>query len=383
MKFSEINIEGLRGVGNVELRLDQNQRVFTFFGTNGVGKTKCLEAIFAGLVFQNRIFKDHVIDSKLAIKSEAVVANSVSVNGQLTLKSHECDEQSLFKANYWHSIDTAHLHDTPVIFLGASHRAFISTNQSKVEQLGDFENRKLHFFSQIGAAISLLRFSTLGMADDLRSWVVARAHSVNPYQKLSDNKKVEIDTWLEMLSTLDTRINRDYLQIDAENLVFIKISGEVRELSQLSSGFASLVKMMQAIISGYAAFTNETNLTHVRGIVFIDEIESHLHLEWQSKIVLLLKKMLPNTTFFIATHSPLVLTQLEDGEAYQLVRDPNDGVVRSDRIKSPNKQALIDILREGFGVDLNALKRERMSAETQQAAKAQLLSLLDGSEPQV
>lgn len=33
-------IKDLKGVGDVELNLDNSQRVFTFLGTNGIGKAK-------------------------------------------------------------------------------------------------------------------------------------------------------------------------------------------------------------------------------------------------------------------------------------------------------------------------------------------------------
>ncbi|WLI78241.1 AAA family ATPase [Kosakonia sp. H02] len=88
------------------------------------------------------------------------------------------------------------------------------------------------------------------------------------------------------------------------------------------------LKLVQAIVSGYSYFTNETNIQKVKGIVFIDEIESHLHLSWQANIIPLLKKLFPNTTFYITTHSSIVLAQLKEGEAYNLYRD-SDGIVKT------------------------------------------------------
>ena len=44
--MTKINIKDLRGVGDVELDLDDSKRVFVFFGSNGVGKTKTLEAFY-------------------------------------------------------------------------------------------------------------------------------------------------------------------------------------------------------------------------------------------------------------------------------------------------------------------------------------------------
>ena len=377
MKFSEINIEGLRGVGNVELRLDQNQRVYTLFGANGVGKTKCLEAVFFCTLFLNTGFLSFASSVGQSVRRGTATMTRLMLNGKEALKSQDVHGQSHISLTHLFKLNQQLLHEIPIVYLGASQRSSIEVLGTTNTQLGDFQHRRKNAMQLIALAMSQGELASLGMSEKLRSWVIARAQSVNPYQQLSDNRKIEIDSLLELLHGLDDRIDPTFLQIDGENQVFLKVAGDTRELGQLSSGFASAVKIMQAIISGYSAFTNETNLTHVRGIVFIDEIESHLHLEWQSKIVVLLKKMLPNTTFFIATHSPLVLTQLEEGEAYQLVRDPSDGVVRSHMIKSPNKQAMVDILREGFGIDLNALKRERMSADGQQAAKARLLNLLN------
>ena len=213
------------------------------------------------------------------------------------------------------------------------------------------------------------------MADDVRGWFVSRAQSVNPYQKDADNRKVEIDTALQILNAIDGRIDPNELQVDGSGRVELRIDGEYRELQQLSSGFASLIKLTQAIVSGYACFTNESNLRHVAGVVLIDEIESHLHAEWQSKIIPILKAALPNTTFYIATHSPIVLSQLADGEAYRLARD-DDGVVRSSKISSPNKRIFADVLESAFDVDLNALKRQGMESDDQSVAKKKLLDLI-------
>ncbi|MDG9699480.1 AAA family ATPase [Ottowia sp. 10c7w1] len=143
----------------------------------------------------------------------------------------------------------------------------------------------------------------------------------------------------------------------------------------MSSGFASLVKLIQAIVAGYAHFINTPNLHEVSGIVLIDEIESHLHASWQARIIPTLKRLLPNTIFYVATHSPIVLSQLEEGEAYLLRRDA-DGVVRSSMIDSPDRRAFADVLDDALNVNLNVLKRHRMENSDQHHAKRQLLKLM-------
>ncbi|MEM9919729.1 MAG: AAA family ATPase, partial [Bacteroidota bacterium] len=51
------------------------------------------------------------------------------------------------------------------------------------------------------------------------------------------------------------------------------------------------------------------------GIVFIDEVDAHLHPTWQQKIVALLKETFPNVQFIITAHNPLVVAGCKENEA--------------------------------------------------------------------
>jgi recombinational DNA repair ATPase RecF len=48
-----IKLTDVKGVGSVTLTLDDSKRVFTFIGTNGLGKTKCLESLFQWFLLTN------------------------------------------------------------------------------------------------------------------------------------------------------------------------------------------------------------------------------------------------------------------------------------------------------------------------------------------
>ena len=71
----------------------------------------------------------------------------------------------------------------------------------------------------------------------------------------------------------------------------------------------------------------------------------------------------------------MILSQLQEGEAYRLERD-KDGVVRTHLIPSPSNASMADILNDVFNIDLNAQKLANISASSQQAAKHKLLSLI-------
>lgn len=375
MLGEKLEIEGLIGVGRAQLRLEPNQRIYTFIGPNGVGKTKMLEALFQVLFFNNELVKKSLeAFDKVFFKFKSFANNCPEhylvhrENDDSPLWQIACGYFPYFNAN-----------TSPVVFLGAQARGKIETQKNvSSSPLGNLENRRKHYFQTLTRQMEA-DFGSMNMSASIQEWFISIARSSNRWQKSEDNREVEISTVIRLLHEIDARIDPEFLQISGDDRVSLKVDGQVREISQLSSGFTSILKLIQAIVSGYGYFTNESNIQKVKGVVFIDEIESHLHLSWQANIVPLLKKLFPNTTFYITTHSSVVLAQLKEGEAYNLYRD-GDGVVKTKKIAAPNKAALADILKDVFSVDLNQMKLENSSVDEQQDAKANLLRLLNQQE---
>jgi len=209
-------------------------------------------------------------------------------------------------------------------------------------------------------------------SDFLRKWIKESVALSSIFQRTKNNRQHYLMTILHCLHEIDPQYDSNFLEMDEKENIFIRVNNKEKELSELSTGFVSILKILTEMISAYGNISQEKELQKINGVVLIDEIESHLHLEWQVKIIPTLKKLFPNTTFFIATHSPLVLSQLEDGEAYELRRDADD-IVRTYKIKNPGNTAMIDLLRVAFNIDLNRLALDRPISDTQQKARMALL----------
>jgi len=369
MLSEQLEFDGVMGVGRVRLDLEPNQRVYTFIGANGVGKTKTLESLFQVLFFSNKQKNDidDVIPGEI-LRFKSLVYHSKKI---IADTKNWMNLSQLFLPEMFHSY--------PVIYLGAQSRGVLRHNQfASAEKMGSLAERRRDYFERV---ISNMQddFGSMNMESGIEEWFITLARSSNPYQKQEDNRDIEIKTVIRLLNEIDSRIDPEFLEISGDDRVSLKIEGQKRELSQLSSGFTSILKLIQAIVSGYGYFTNEVNLQRVQGIVLIDEIESHLHLTWQANIIPLLKKLFPNTTFYITTHSSIVLSQLQEGEAYTLYRD-DAGIVQTRKIASPNKAALVDIMKDVFRVDLNQMKLDNSQVEEQKEAKQSLLALLRKEE---
>lgn len=93
-------------------------------------------------------------------------------------------------------------------------------------------------------------------------------------------------------------------------------------LSYYSDGFRNIILLVIDLIwraSQLNPWLSFTELqTQTRGVVLIDEIDLHLHYRWQSKVVSVLQRLLPQVQFFITTHSPAVVANFEHGTLFTL-----------------------------------------------------------------
>lgn len=94
-------------------------------------------------------------------------------------------------------------------------------------------------------------------------------------------------------------------------------------LDELSDGYSSVVYIMADLIlrmdqnwllgDGLSKYDTE-------GIVLIDELETHLHIDLQKKIMPFLVTFFPNIQFIVTTHSPYILNSISNAKAYDLER---------------------------------------------------------------
>ncbi|MFT4927489.1 MAG: putative ATP-binding protein involved in virulence [Phenylobacterium sp.] len=85
--------------------------------------------------------------------------------------------------------------------------------------------------------------------------------------------------------------------------------GEALSVLQLSQGEKTLIALVGDIARRMVMLNPSLDnpLTGF-GVVLIDEIDLHLHPDWQQKVVGNLQKTFPNIQFILTTHSPQVLT---------------------------------------------------------------------------
>ncbi|MDJ0694871.1 AAA family ATPase [Mastigocoleus sp. MO_188.B34] len=139
----------------------------------------------------------------------------------------------------------------------------------------------------------------------------------------------------------DLRIRRSPLRMTVKK--------QERELnvSQLSDGEKCLLAMVGDLARRLAiANPGLEEPLEGNGIVLIDEIELHLHPQWQREIIPALSKTFPNCQFIVTTHSPQVISHVKP-EGIHIIESTAEGIVA---LKPENS----------FGRDTNCILEDLM-----------------------
>lgn len=135
---------------------------------------------------------------------------------------------------------------------------------------------------------------------------------------------------------------------DESSAVLIDHNGLSLNVRQLSDGERSLLALVLDLAKrlAQANFTEKSPLHDCEAIVLIDEIDLHLHPQWQRKVVGNLERTFPKCQFIATTHSPQVIGEVPH-ERIQMIKDG--------RIYSPSRS---------FGVDSSRVLEEVMDTDS-------------------
>ncbi|MFA0676614.1 AAA family ATPase, partial [Vibrio sp. 10N.222.51.A6] len=148
-------------------------------------------------------------------------------------------------------------------------------------------------------------------------------------QAFSESKKINndpeeaerINKWfIKLESDLQSLFEDEELRLVFQSDSF---SFEVHQPHKEPYTFQSLSSGFSSIMAVYADLITKVSLRLIdpdalTGIVLIDEIDAHLHVSLQKKILAFLKNAFPKVQFIVTTHSPFVVSSVDDAVIYDL-----------------------------------------------------------------
>jgi predicted ATP-binding protein involved in virulence len=138
---------------------------------------------------------------------------------------------------------------------------------------------------------------------------------------------------------------------ESASRVEIDVNGTTLDVRQLSDGERSVLALILDIAKRLAQSNPRLDdpLTSAHAVILIDEIDLHLHPQWQRKIVGNLESTFPNCQFIATTHSPQVVGEVPH-DKIQMIKDG--------KVYSPARS---------FGIDSSRVLEEVMDTKSRNA----------------
>ena len=160
------------------------------------------------------------------------------------------------------------------------------------------------------------------------------------------------------------------METDPFNLV-VRTKDQELDFDVLPDGLRSLTSWMGDLLMRVDSLRWQDDLPAFEKnlILFLDEIEVHLHPAWQRKVLPVVQKLFKNSQIFLSTHSPFVVNSVDGAWVYELdFKETGSAFVREVK-ESKSSRSYETVLQEDFGIDelfgdatenqLDALRRQK------------------------
>ena len=309
-----LHIKKVRHLEDVEIKIDtERRRNLIITGNNGSGKTSVLEAL-------RDVIADH----------QQLPTNSEALGKGRALKAFEAygltinPEQDAWK--FYKQVE-----QRAFAYISARRNPFKVPKQIKALQVLDK--------SKINVALAI----------DFLQYILNLDYQL--YGALADKNaelQFSLTTWFDKFTeALQEIYSCPELELQRDTINFsFKIKMPDREpfaLSQLSDGYAAFLNIYMELLMRLETADGVVDYNEP-AIVLVDEIEAHLHVALQKKILPFLTTMFPHVQFIVTTHSPFVITSLENAVVYDLEM--------RERLENPSFYAYDTIVESFLGANL-------------------------------
>ena len=108
--------------------------------------------------------------------------------------------------------------------------------------------------------------------------------------------------------------------------VVVEVDGETLDFNLLPDGLKSIVSWIADLLMRMdrVYWENDLPVFERSFILFLDEIEVHMHPAWQRKILPAAQRLFPNAQIFVSTHSPFVVGSVDGAWIHKLVKPNGD-----------------------------------------------------------
>ena len=311
-------------------------------GQNGTGKTTILQALASGVNYSNvfnyptkfsKIFNKKFVNGKSDASIVFNNGNSVYLTG-----NHN------FPGNY--STDEAF--KDLIAFAYSSY--LLVQHQENIDITKNFNYNPL---------ANALEFDKTNIQNDytLSEWLAINSSKRALARESGDDNGVKrFEENINNIQKIVQDVISEHIKFeviyDTGMKVNANINGKKLDFDLLPDGLRSIISWLGDLIMRMDAmkWKDDLPIFEREFILFLDEIEVHLHPSWQRKILPVVQKLFKNAQIFITTHSPFLVNSVDGAYIYELDLDENGHSKVTKVTTSDSSKSYQNIIREVFEV---------------------------------
>ncbi|WP_270167625.1 AAA family ATPase [Paenibacillus sp. SYP-B4298] len=300
LRVNDIKISGIGGIN--EISLSFNDRFNIICGPNGVGKTTILECI------------PHTFSQSY---NNIITRNARSEKGHWELKGIAKDGEmihhSVYKS-YFHPYDNLYDEHKNFVPNYASEIIVFKTNRNFAHTSIQAVQRDLKDQTDSDAAANGVTYG------NSKHWFINRFMFSAHNGQLSKVQEKNLETAKWLFGALDPNVNYHRVKIETFDVLLKTSDGSEIYFEYLSSGYKSVIYLLLGLMKEieYRFTDPQICIQEFDGIIIIDELDLHLHPQWQAKFIFMLKELLPKAQFITSTHSPHMIQVANPNEIIPL-----------------------------------------------------------------
>ena len=321
--ITSIHINEVRHLKNIEIKLNSEKRQHLILtGKNGSGKTSVLKAVRNHLqMINDGMWKAVKWEYPEAIRIFRQNYNNAKTDREKIKAQESIEKISQMAEQHMSGCDLLFSDENALESLYAQGNFitayFAADRTSKIQRVHGAEDVKLETEYPIDSEPSkiLLKY-------------MVHLKTQQAYARNEDDLETEakIASWfLRFRDALRVLLDDESIELryDYKNYNFL-IEQKGRNpygLDELSDGYSAIIGIVSDLILRMDRnwlLKGELSQYDVEGVVLIDELETHLHVELQRKILPFLTEFFPRIQFIITTHSAYILNSISNVCIYDL-----------------------------------------------------------------
>lgn len=349
MRITQIQIQNIGAFENEtiifkEKTAPEKAEIHIFVGENGTGKSTLLYALAAwendySLLAPRFNSNDGLLDLFFSDNSKFLLEKE---GGMLIFKNTE--KYTRFEYNKSYPYNILGLGNS---FAGFAYSGNRSLMESKVESYAEIEENP--FKNALGFDKTI--------DNKLLIQAIANAKIKEALAKSAGNQGDEV-IFGEVTKIIE-KVVSDIIEKEIKfhlnyNPLEVVLSWENKKLNfeVLPDGLKSILSWISDLLLRLSRipWENDTPILERNFILFLDEIEIHLHPAWQRKILPVIQNLFPNAQIFLATHSPFVANSVDGAYIYEL-ENRNGNTKIAEIVISKTAQSIDSVLDKIFGVN--------------------------------